>query len=915
MVLRGRKAELGELEGLLSRAESGLSGVLVLEGPAGIGKTALLEHAVTIATTVRVTRVAGVEAEQDMGFAGLHRLLLPFLGERGRLPGPQRDALETAFGMLTAAAPPDLFLVGLAALSLLADAAATRPLLAVCDDAQWLDRESLRVLGFVARRLDAEGVVLLFGVREHTTGEAALAGLPTLRLDGLAHSDAAELLDTELRTAVDGVIAARLLRETAGNPLAILELARGLGGGTPVEPGLGDHLPLDRRLETRFLQLVRRLDATGQDLLLVLAADAGDRTAFRRATRTLTGADPVAIDTALHHALRAELIIADTGTALPVFRHPLIRSAVYNGAAADRRRAAHAALAAATDPSRDAARHAWHRAAAAHAPDETVAAALESAAAGARERGGHLAQAALLRRAAELTAPGPQRDGRLLAAAGAALTAGAPRLAEQLLDRLTPDLGIAALDAYAMRLRGFMHVMLGREGAVPLLFDAATVFAATDSRAARDTLLEAFDAVIVVARIGPGVSARHIAEAALTLPPAPGAPIIADLLLDAHAELVGRDYAAAVPLMRRGLAAMLAEGAEDGDAARWFLLGVLLAIELWDIDALGACSRRYAATARRHGALRMLQAATHGLATHALLCGRLSAATAHFAEFKDVAATIGADLRFAETSDALLHGWRGDAEATLAAVAVQAGPEAETPGGLQVQLARGALVVLHLSRCDYPAARQAALTVFDEDPPHFGNTVLPDLIEAAVRCGDTATAAQALDRLARRANASGTPWALGVLARGRALLADDAEAERYYREALELLGSTPLTTEVARTRLLYGEWLRRRRRRRDARDQLHGAHELFLDMGASGFAERARTELAGTGETARERSPGSARRLTPRELQIAHLAATGITNQQIAAELFLSTATVEYHLRKVFRKLDVTSRRELPRQL
>ncbi|MEV0342579.1 LuxR C-terminal-related transcriptional regulator [Nocardia sp. NPDC050713] len=301
--------------------------------------------------------------------------------------------------------------------------------------------------------------------------------------------------------------------------------------------------------------------------------------------------------------------------------------------------------------------------------------------------------------------------------------------------------------------------------------------------------------------------------------------------------------------------------------------------------------------------------------TYELLCGRFTASTAHFAEFKDVAAAIGADLRYADSSDALLHGWRGDEARTLAAVAIQAEPDAERPGGLQVQLARAALVVLRLGQCRYAEARETAAIVFDEDPPHFGNIVLPDLIEAAVRDGDASAAEQALKRLADRAGASETPWALGVLARSRALLAHDDAAEEFYLEALSLLERTPLTTEVARTRLLYGEWLRRRRRRRDARNQLHTAHELFLDMGAAAFAERARTELEGAGERARERTPSTAYDLTPRELQVAHLAAAGTTNQQIAAELFLSTATVEYHLRKTFRKLGVTSRRQLPHRI
>ncbi|MGV9308751.1 ATP-binding protein [Nonomuraea sp. NPDC003727] len=905
MVLRGRKAETAELDGLLGRAAAGLSGVLVLSGPAGIGKTALLDHAVGAAAGLQVTRVAGVEAEQELGFAGLHRLLLPFLGERGRLPGPQRDALETAFGLLRAA-PPDRFLVGLAALTLLAESAADRPVLAVCDDAQWMDRESLEVLAFVARRLYADGIVLLFGVRDGDPALACLAGLDELHVAGLPDDEALALLDSSLGAEIDRVIVRRCLEETGGNPLAIRELGRGLAAGELAEPGFGEPLSLDRRLEARFLRQVGDLDSLTQQVLLVAAADpTGDPALVRQAVAHLSAAPPAGIEAAVERAERGEFLASNPGTH---FRHPLIRSAVYGGAAASRRRQAHAALAAVTDPVRDADRHAWHLAAAADGPSEAVAAELEASAERARERGGHLAQAAFLRRAAELTPPGPQRNGRLLAACAAALTAGAPHRGEELLELLTPDLGVAALDAYAMRLRGFLNVMLGREGAVALLLQAAQVLAGPDPRAARDTLLEAFDAAIVVARVGPGMSAERVARAALRAPAVPGEPTIADVLLAAHATMVAVGYREAVPLMRQGLLAMQAEGAENGDAARWFLLGAVLALDLWDIDALGDCSRRFSAAARRQGALRMLQAGAHGSATHALLCGRFAASEAHFAEFMDVAAAIGADLRFAGTSDVMLHAWRGDRERTLAAVAIQAGPDAERPGGLQVQLARAALVLLELGHCRYAEAQAAGEAGYAADPPHYGGGVLPDLVEAAVRNNDTAVAERALARLSERAEASGTPWALGVLARSRALLADD---ERLYREALALLERTPLATEVARTHLLYGEWLRRRNRRLDAREQLRTAHERFVAMGAAAFAERARMELAATGEQARVRTPSARYDLTPQELRVARLAAGGTTNQEIAAELFISASTVEYHLRKVFRKLGVTSRRHL----
>ncbi|WP_068922235.1 helix-turn-helix transcriptional regulator [Planobispora rosea] len=906
MVLRGRKAETAELDDLLTRARTGLSGTVVISGPAGIGKSALLDYATTSATDLQVGRTAGIEAEQELGFAALHRLLRPFLGRRGRLPGPQRDALETAFGLLHAA-PPDRFLVGLATLTLLAEAAATKPVLAVCDDAQWMDRESLEVLAFVARRLHADAIVMLFGVRDDDTALDSLTGLPELRLSGLPGDEALALLQASVDTEVDRVIAAQRVAETDGNPLAILELGRSLARGEAAEPAFGQPLSLDGRLKERFLRQVVGLDTLTQQVLLVAAADAtSDPVLLRQAMARLASASPAEVGTALERAEDAELLTDGAR-----FRHPLIRSAVYGAATSSRRRQVHAALAEATDPVGDADRHAWHLAAAADGPDEEVATRLEAGADRARERGGHLAQAAFLRRAAELTRPGPQRNGRLLAACGAALTAGAPHRAEELLDLLTPDLGVPFLDALAMRLRGFLNVMLGRPGAVTLLLQAAQTLSELDPRAGQETLLEAMDAAIVVARIGPGMSAKQVAQAALAAPRAvpaePREPGVGGLLLAGHAMLISVGYAQAVPLMRRGVNAMLAAD-EHGDASRWFLLGAVLALDLWDIDALGAGAHRFSTAARRQGALRMLQAGAHGSATHALLCGRLAAAEAHFAEFMDIAAAIGADLRFAGTSDVLLHAWRGDRERTLAAVAVQAGPESEQPGGLQVQFARTALVVLELGHRRYAQAQAAAEIVYASDPPHYGGAVLPDLVEAAVRNDDLATAQRALQRLSERAEASGTAWALGLLARSRALVTGD---DQLYLRAHELLAATPLAPERARTHLLYGEWLRRRHRRSEARQQLRAAYELFAGMGATAFAERARIELAATGEHARTRDPSTVRALTPQELRVAQLAAAGVTNQEIAAELFISASTVEYHLRKVFRKLDVTSRRQL----
>ncbi len=905
MILHDRQAERVELERLVNGARDGLSGALVLRGAAGIGKTALLDHTVEAAADLQITVVAGVEAEQELGFAALHRLLLPFLGELGGLPAPQRHALETAFGMLAAPAP-DRFLVGLAALTLLAGAAAERPLLAVCDDAQWVDRESLEVLAFVGRRLHAERIVLLFGVRDDDTVLASLSGLAELHVGGLPERDALALLTATIDGDLDRVVAARIVAETGGNPLAVREFARGVTAGDQLP--FGGPRQLSHRLEARFLSQVRDLGSLTQTVLLVAAADAtGDQHLVRQAVTLLVPGSEDAVDAAVEEAERSEHLYGGLR-----FRHPLIRSAVYGGATRAQRRRVHAALAAVTDPATDADQRAWHLASAAEGPDERVAAELEASAVRARERGGCLAQAALLHRAAELTAIGPRRNARLLAACGAALTAGAPHRAEELLDCLTADLGVPALDAQAMRLRGLLSVMLGRDGAVGLLLDAARILTKIDVEAARDTLLEALDASIVVAGSEEGASTLRVAQAALELPRVSSEPAVADRLLAAQATQVAVGYVPAVPRLSEALAAMRADAAEDGDAARWSLLCMITALDLWDGVALGACAQDYAASARRNGALRALLSALHGLATWELPRGHFAAAEAHFEEYVEVAKAIGTFPHFARPRHVMLHALRGEEAETMAAVAEQIGPGGDRRGGLSVQLARTALTVLHLGYGRYAEAQAAGDVIYEENPPHYGSLVLPDLVEAAVRNNDVAMAERALARLAERATASGTPWALGLLARSRALLADD---EALYLEAIERLGSASLTTELARARLLYGEWLRRRRRRSDACDQLRIAYDLFATMGATAFAERTRLELRAGGERARARAVSSSHDLTPQEIRIARLAAGGATNQEIATALFISANTVEYHLRKVFRKLAIRSRRQLGRAL
>ncbi|WP_055585188.1 helix-turn-helix transcriptional regulator [Streptacidiphilus griseoplanus] len=913
MIIRGRDQELALLDGLLDRARQGLSGVLVLRGAAGYGKTALLGHAAAAAGGLRVTEVSGVESEQELGFAALHRLVLPFLDGLSTLPQPQREALQTAFG-LTAAPAADRFLVSLSALTLLSAGAAGSGLVVVCDDAQWLDRESLEVLAFVARRLVAEGVVMLFAVRDDHVQEAAspLDGMPELLVGAVPDDAARAMLADQADNVLDRVIAERIVSEAAGNPLAIRELARGIAAGD-IAFG-GEPMPLDRRLEARFRRQMMSCDPLVRSVLLVASADnTGDLRLVGRAAAALTGRPAEEIAGALDAAERDAFVTITSGGRL-LFRHPLIRSAVHNGAAGAERRAVHAALAAATDATTDPDRLAWHLASASPGPDPAVADELAARSERARERGGHLAQAAMLHRAAELTPDPSLRAGRLLMACGAALVGGAPHRGEQLLNQLGPDLDPPVLRAHALRLRGLIDMMLSRPGAVGTLLEAARVLGEYDVQASREAYLEAIDAAAVAPRIGEGRTALQVAAAALSASPAPldeARPEVGDLLLTAYATLIAQGYSQATPHLRRAVAALTEPGAEYAGAARWSLIGMTAAVDLWDVDSLGSCARRYARAARNQGALRMLQVALAGHATWALVRGEFDLATDLYAEFVDAAEATGADMHFARASDVLLHAWRGDTELTRAKAAVHDGPGADVPGGLQVQLSRAAVAVLEIGHRRYAEAQTAAAAVHAEDPPFFGGLALPDLVEAAVRNDDRATAAKALARLSERATSSGTPWALSVLARSRALLADGPEAEALFEQALSLLDGTGLSPERARTQLLFGEWLRRERRRQDAREQLRAAHTAFTGLGAAAFTERARIELAATGETARTRTPDTTFHLTAQEARVARMAAAGATNPEIATALFISQSTVEYHLRKVFRKTGLTTRRKL----
>ena len=906
-VIVGRSDERARLAGLLDVARDGLSAALVLHGEAGMGKTTLLDDLVGAAPDFGLLRVSGVESEMDLGFAALHRLLGPYLSSLGALPQPQREAVESSFGLRPGPAP-DRFLVGLAVLTLLSDAAASEPLLCTVDDAQWVDPESLAALSFVGRRLLADRVVLVLAFRDPPGGSAELPdGLPTLHVAGLPESDALTLLGSLAPVPLHQDVARRISLETEGSPLAIVELLGELseeqlsGGGL-----LPDPLPIGTRLERHFLRLSRELPAGTQTILLLAAAEDSDDPVLLRRAAVVLGLAPEDGDP----AEAAGLVQLAPRVA---FRHPLIRSAIYGGAPAPDRRRVHWALAASTDRGERPDRWAWHAAEASVEPDEEIAAELARSADVARERGGFAAETKFLRRAAEMTVDPLHRAALQLRAAKASLTAGAPRAASALLEQATPFLSDVALRVEADRLAAAMQAFTW-PGRVPeILLSAARAIESHDPDTARETYAEAVQACMISCQYTIGTTPEAVARAALAMARVgEHGPSIADLLLDAFATRFADGYAAAVPRMRVALE-RLASSLDPSDGyQRWTVLANNLPAELWEADRTRALLDAMEQSERDRGALESLRITLGAIAHTEMWNGRFGAADACHSEAREISVAMGADAMRWEVLKVELLAWQGREAEALAFAGILTGDLAVASGsGIAVNMGNMALTVLALGQGRYRDAFDAASRVYEVDFPPQGNQILPSVVEAGVRCGETTVAEDALSRLEARATVAATPWALGLLARSRALLATDAEAESHYEEALALLGNASVATELARSHLLYGEWLRRQKRRIDAREQLRTALGMFESMGAAAFAERARTELAATGERARKRSLDTALDLTPQETQIAVLAAGGATNGEIATKLFLSSSTVDYHLRKVFRKLDVTSRREL----
>lgn len=906
----GRRAERDECERLLARARAGHSGVVVACGPAGIGKTALLDHVrhSAMASGFRTEGAVGVESEAHFAYAGLYQLCAPLLDRVGALPDPQQAALGVAFGLREGAAP-DGFLVGLATLNLLSEVAEDAPLLCLIDDAHWLDQASAQALAFVARRIAAEQMAMVFGLRE--PGAPAghpFADLPELRLEGLSEADARALLADAVHAPLDDRVVERIIAEAHGNPLALLELPL---SADPAKLAGGFELPdmqsVPRLVEESFHRRSSSLPPDTQMLLLTAAAEpTGDAGLLWRAAEHL-GIAPEAAEP----AERAGLL--EVGSRVS-FHHPLVRSAVYHAAPPPDRRRVHSALAAATDSEADPDRRAWHRAQAVQGTDEDAAADLEQSADRARRRGGLAAAAAFLHHAVELTPSGEARAARALEAAHAKHDAGASEAARELLQIAAagPLEPLQAARLELLRAQIEFHLARGRE--VPeMLLAAARTFAPLDATASRETYLHALDAAIITGGLGHGDGVREAAEAARDAPPPPGPPGPADLLLDGLVASYAEDYASGVPGLRRALEAFCsdeparAEGASDD--RQWLWLASRVALRAFDDELLYELAQRNVRVARETGALSTLSVALPFLSVVSVLVGESARAVDLVAEEAAIRqVTGGVTLRFGHL---MVAAWRGQQADALESHGAAIREASERGNSAEVALAHHALAVLHNGLGNYEEALDAAERASESLEPMHISLALPELVEASCRAEQVPRARAAVEQLELRARASGTEWALGLAARTLALVTDGPAAEEHYLQAIDHLRGCRMAIYLARTHLVYGEWLRRERRRQDAREQLRRAHEMLSEMGVDAYAERAARELRATGEHPRKRTAQPSDDLTAHELHIARLVATGATNREVGAQLFLSPRTIEAHLRSIFRKLGVSSRRQL----
>jgi DNA-binding CsgD family transcriptional regulator/tetratricopeptide (TPR) repeat protein len=901
MELVDRRAEREVLDRLIEAVRAGESRALVLSGEAGVGKTALLEYLAGQASGCRLARVAGVQSEMELPFAALHQLCAPMLDKLQRLPVPQRDALEIAFGTSSGSAP-DRFLVGLAVLSLLSEVAEEQPLLCLIDDEQWLDRASAQVLGFAARRLGAESVGLVIAARAPSSD---ITGLPDLVVERLEETDARALLDAVLTGPLDSRVRDRIVAETQGNPLALLELPRGL---TAQQLAGGFGLPITGRLSGGIEESFRRRAAALPDqtrrLLLVAAAEPiGDPVLVWGAAARLGIAAEAA-------APATEAGLVEFGMRVR-FRHPLVRSAVYGAASQQERRQVHGALSEATDPERDPDRHAWHRAHAAAGPDEAVAAELERSAGRARARGGMAAAAAFLERATMLTLDPIHRADRALAAASANIKAGEFGAVRDLLS-IAEAGPLSDFQQARIELMGAELAFLTDRGseAPPLLLKAARRLEPIDPELSRATYLQALTAGYFAGRLAVGGGVQEVARAAALAPPPSHPPRATDLLLDGLVAHHVTGYSAGLPILREALHAF-GNGISVDEELRWHWVAGIVARYVWDDHSWQVLSDRHVWLARSVGALSELPVALNSRAFMLLFAGELAAAGSMIQQLQPAIEATGSDrIPYSALGLAAFAGRQAEAATMIDAITVDVRRRGE---GVGLTIVEWASALLNNGIGDY----EKAVTAAQHATEYLGEMITPpwpavEFVEAAVRSGRSDMAADVFCRLAEITTASGSDWALGIEARSRALLNDGDTAERLYRESIERLGRTLIRADLARAHLLYGEWLRRERRRIDARAQLRIAHDMLDTMGMDAFAERARREIEATGETARRRTVASHdEQLTAQETQVARMARDGLSNPEIAARLFISGRTVQYHLRKVFSKLGIESRTQL----
>lgn len=902
MGLIGRLDECRALDNLLDGLRAGHSRTLVLHGDPGVGKTALLDHLADRASDCTISRVMGIEAEQDFAFAALHQICGPHLARLECLPTPQSDALCTAFG-LSNGPTPDRFHIGLAVLGLLSEVAEERPFVCVIDDQQWLDKASAQILAFVARRLAAEPVGLIFATRRVGV---ELSGLPALEVAGLGDEDSYELLEATMPARIDSRVRDQIVAEARGNPLALLELPRAL---TPAQFAGGYGLPVLGRISGDLEQTLRHrvdeLPNQSRRLLTLAAAEPGGDPTVVWAAAALLGIAP----TAAMATEDAGLLEFDHRVK---FRHPLIRSLAYESASRQDKREIHRSLAEVIDAAAEPDRRAWHLSHAAAGPDESVAAELELSATRAQARGGFAAAAAFLERAAMLTLDPAKRADRAIHAASAKAQAGASEDTAALL-KVAEALPLNPFQQARINLTRAQVAFITNRGndAAPLLLAAARQLEGVDVRMARDTYLEALAAALLAGPLAVSCGVLDVAREAVTAPVAPHPLRATDLLLDGWARAHHFGFVEGLSSMRAALDRFGDDTMSHERELKWLWLACVTTAHVWDAHRLEAMSLRYVDLARDMGALGELPMALNAHAYSLMVRGDFDGAEAMLDEFHSVLEVTG-NSSTPHTAIGLA-GWRGEpahAEVLIKGAIESARLRGE---GVGLSVAHWSNALLHNGLGDYQTALVQAERAIDQKGGCTSSTwATIELVEAAARAGEHQTAVDALNRLSVMTTACATDWSLGVENRCRALVCDPTDAEAHYREAVKRLGRTPFRPDLARAHLLFGEWLRRQRRKVEARTQLRTAHAIFSDVGTQAFAERARRELLATGETARKRvTPADDRQLTAQEAQIARLARDGFSNPEISARLFISTRTVQYHLSKVFTKLGIKSRSQL----